>query len=148
MGERFRIRRAAADDLREVGQIEELAFPNPWDEGAFAEFLEAVFLVSEGPAGRLAGYAIGRVSADEGEVLNVAVAPAARRKGVGTGLLSALVQQMERLGALDVFLEVRQSNLAAIAMYRRHGFRVVGNRPRYYRNPTENALVMHRGRAP
>lgn len=144
MGEQFRIRPATADDLSEVVRVESASFPNPWDRADFREFLDDVFLVGEEPAGTVVGFAIGRSGGGEGEILNVAVTPEVRRRGIGRRLLVAVLESVAAAGAEDVYLEVRQSNAAAMAMYRNEGFRAVGLRVSYYRNPPENAVVMHR----
>ena len=148
MVDRFQIRPAVASDLSGVVALEDLVFPNPWDASAFPDLLAAVFLVAVDPDQTVIGYGIGRAVADEGEILNLAVAPTVRRRGVGTGLLESLLAHLASAGAEHVYLEVRASNLAAVGLYRRHGFQVVGERHRYYRQPPENALVMRRATPP
>ena len=85
-----------------------------------------------------------RTVADEAEILNLAVAPAWRRRGVGRGLMDAVIADSAREGAARVFLEVRESNVAARAFYSRLGFLLRGRRTAYYRNPVEDALVLAR----
>ena len=98
--------------------------------------------------GALLGYLIGRRLGDDGEILNLAVLPSARRRGVATALLEAALEQLRLAGVTAVFLEVRESNRGAQALYLRRGFRVIGGRPGYYRNPPENALVLRLALAP
>jgi len=88
------------------------------------------------------GYAIARWAADSGEILNLAVAPGHRRTGTATGLLDALLDGLAREGVRDVYLEVRESNQAARALYQGRGFGVAGMRRAYYRYPNEDALVL------
>jgi [ribosomal protein S18]-alanine N-acetyltransferase len=88
--------------------------------------------------GELAGFVVFRQVAPEVEILNLAVSPAQRRKGVGTLLLDHVLA----LGASEVFLEVRAGNKPALAFYRQAGFQPAGRRPGYYRNPDEDAVVM------
>jgi len=88
------------------------------------------------------GYLVGREAAGTGEVLNLAVSPEFRRRGVGEALLSAGLAVFRRSRMEEVFLEVRESNTSARALYARHGFRPVGQRSAYYRNPREDALVL------
>lgn len=94
--------------------------------------------------GAVLGYTVGLLAADEAEVLNIAVDPPARGKGVGAALLEGMLEELRRAGARSVFLEVRRSNEAAIRLYRRSGFEILGARPDYYRQPREDALTMGR----
>jgi ribosomal-protein-alanine N-acetyltransferase len=89
------------------------------------------------------GFISGRRILEEGEILNMAVEPRTRRKGVARALLGALLEEFRREEVLQVFLEVRESNAAAIAFYRKSGFEKTGKRPRYYREPEEAALVLN-----
>ena len=90
----------------------------------------------------VAGYAIAHAAADEGEILNLGVAPARRRQGVGAELVRAMMDALRARGARAVYLEVRDSNAAARALYERLGFREVGRRSRYYRRPVEDAILL------
>lgn len=80
--------------------------------------------------------------AGTGEVLNLAVAPEFRRRGIGGALLRAGLGALRHRKVGEVFLEVRESNHSAQALYLAHGFRPVGQRSAYYRNPKEDALVL------
>lgn len=99
--------------------------------------------VAESDAG-VVGLVVTGVAADEMEILNLAVEPDWRRRGVGTALVETALEHGRRSGAKRVFLEVRESNQAARGFYRRQGFAVAGRRPRYYRRPDEDAVVMAR----
>ncbi|HXE57185.1 MAG TPA: ribosomal protein S18-alanine N-acetyltransferase [Gemmatimonadales bacterium] len=146
MGEPYLIRPARESDARALCEIERRCFSDPWSPGGFREILRdrhAFGLVAEQGA-RPLGYVIGRAVSGEGEILNLAVAPEARRRGIASALLDAGLAWLERRGAAEVFLEVRESNAAALALYRRHGFAPVGQRSAYYRNPVEDALVLRR----
>jgi ribosomal-protein-alanine N-acetyltransferase len=90
----------------------------------------------------IVGFIVGRRAMNEGEILNLAVVSRFRRQGFGKALVEQLLQIFGREGVVQAFLEVRQSNAAAITFYRRLGFRPVGERPAYYRNPTESALIL------
>ena len=92
--------------------------------------------------GRATGFILGREVLDEGEILNLAVAKASRRRGEGTALSRAMMNSFAARGVRRVFLEVRESNLGAIAFYERLGFRRVGRREGYYRAPAEVALIL------
>jgi ribosomal-protein-alanine N-acetyltransferase len=141
-----RTRPAVYRDLRAVAAIERAVFPDPWSHGMFAAHLRygppEMFLVAESPDGALLGYALMRAVMDESELLNIAVAPSARRRGVGIALLRAAMATCAAHGAERMLLEVRQSNVAARALYEAHGFAAVGRRRGYYHSPREDAVIM------
>jgi ribosomal-protein-alanine acetyltransferase len=91
------------------------------------------------------GFLVARIMADEMEILNLAVDPGERRRGVGGALLHAAIEHGQRCRARRAFLEVRESNRTARRFYERRGFVVFGRRRRYYSNPQEDALLMARG---
>jgi [ribosomal protein S18]-alanine N-acetyltransferase len=90
----------------------------------------------------ITGFLAARSLGQETEILNLAVQANARRRGVGKALLEEAVNWSRSLGAKRVMLEVRASNAFALRFYERHGFRMVGRRPRYYANPIEDALLL------
>lgn len=92
--------------------------------------------------GVVAGYIVARLVADEGEILNLAVAAPYQRRGVGRDLVRAVLGRLGAGGARSVYLEVRESNAGARRLYEGLGFRVVGKRNGYYRRPTEAALLL------
>jgi ribosomal-protein-alanine N-acetyltransferase len=92
----------------------------------------------------IGGFLVCRFVGAEGEILNAAVARAHRRKGVGSKLLATALEEAKSQGVERVYLEVRESNVAAISFYARHGFANSGRRAKYYRDPTENAVVMEK----
>lgn len=138
-------RRFAAGDVERVAAMERAVFGDPWSRRSFEEILGLDYLqgfVLDGKAGELTGYAFCSAVADEGEILNLAVAPEHRREGLGKRLLAACLKWLAERGAAKVYLEVRRSNEAAIAMYLAAGFGTLGVRPNYYRMPTEDAVLM------
>lgn len=139
-------RAATPADVPAIVEIERASFGDPWSEGTFRDLLrlrQAIFLVAtEGLSESVCGYVIAAAVADEAEVLNLAVAPQSRRRGLGGRLLDAGLGMMRERGAREVFLEVRESNAAAIALYTSRGFAGLARRARYYRNPVEDALVL------
>lgn len=144
MAERFQIRTAALADVAALGVIERACFSDPWSDRSLSEALASPYgvgVVATG-TGRVLGYLLAREVGGSGEILNLAVAPGARRGGVGSALLEEGLRLLGLRGAREVFLEVRASNLAATELYARSGFRAVGSRRGYYRAPTEDALVM------
>jgi ribosomal-protein-alanine N-acetyltransferase len=126
-----------ARDLDAVAALEREIFGDPWSRRSFEEMLALRHV-----RGRFAGYAVCSAAGDEGEILNLAVAPRQRRRGLGKVLLGACLAWLRTEGVSTVHLEVRRSNVAAIAMYVAAGFEPVGLRPKYYRRPTEDAVTM------
>ena len=133
------------DDLDAVLDIELRAYPFPWTRGIFQDCLRADY-----PAwvlqrdGGIIGYGLLSLAADEAHVLNVCTDPGQQGQGHGRRLLRALLMLAQGRGAQRVFLEVRPSNLAAIALYHAEGFNEIGRRPRYYpaKGGREDASVM------
>ena len=91
---------------------------------------------------QVCGFLVARVSGGEAEILNTAIDPAHRRKGVGSLLLTTAISEAQVHNAKSIYLEVRESNRAAISFYSRHGFVKTAERHGYYSTPTENAIVM------
>jgi len=104
---------------------------------------DALFLVVEaGGTREIAGYVVALDAADEGEILNLAVAPGGRRHGLGRALVQSILEALTARGVRQVYLEVRESNAPARALYAAHGFKEVGRRKQYYRRPAEDAIVL------
>jgi ribosomal-protein-alanine N-acetyltransferase len=93
-------------------------------------------------SGVVAGFLLVRVIPPEAEILNLAVAPSARRKGEGGALVKAALEEFRMRRVSRVFLEVRESNKTGIAFYEKHGFSRTGRRSNYYRDPDEAAIIM------
>ena len=139
------VRRLTYGDLPAVLAIERRSFQTPWSLAMFVLELSkpsGICLCMPGDEGRLAGYLVCSRYADVWHLMNIAVAPEQRRRGVATELMERL---FERAGPGARFtLEVRTSNRSAIAMYERFGFKPSGHRRRYYHDNGEDALVMWR----
>lgn len=147
MDDRYRIRPATPRDVAPIAAIEREAFADPWSPAGLRAALDAIFLVADaaaptGARSAVAGYVCAQVVGDEGEILNLAVRPADRRRGVARTLVEAALAELRRRGVGAVYLEVRESNAAARVLYRRLGFSEVGRRHGYYRRPREDALVL------
>ncbi len=141
-----RIVPAVASDLADVVRIARASLPEAWSAGAFADELgppSSLFLVARAATGVLLGYLVARTWVDEVHVLQLAVAPGARRAGVATRLLGEAIAQARARGAALAHLEVRASNAAAQAFYARAGFVTAGRRRGHY-DDGEDALVMLR----
>ena len=123
--------------------IEQAVFADPWSTQDFRDCLssDALFLVAE-LKDAVAGYVVALDAADEGEILNVAVTPSARRAGIGRSLVHAVISALAERGVRQIYLEVRESNAGARAMYAALGFQEVGRRRGYYRRPVEDAIVL------
>lgn len=146
MDESYRIRPARPADSAALSEIERSSFGDPWSPEGFRQALAGPgsFGLVADRGGLPLGYLFGRQMADEGEILNLAVAPRYRRGGVGGALLHAGLAWFLARKVREVFLEVRESNQAAQRLYLTNGFRAVGLRAAYYRNPPEDALVLRR----
>lgn len=138
------IRKMEASDLDAVCEIEKTCFSRPWSKDGFQEAIlmeRNVFLVACDEES-VVGYAGMYVSFDEGEITNVAVKPSMRRKGISQELLMELVTQAQSEKLLQIFLEVRVSNEAAIGSYQKIGFEQLAIRKGFYDFPKEDAYVM------
>ena len=158
---------ATLGDTEQVAAIEESVFADPWSANSFRSLHGdprvyfacahgAVVMAGQGaegratngaactPASRVVGYVVAIFAADEGEIANLAVAPDAQRRGLGGRLLDGALAEAERRGARVLYLEVRESNRAARALYGSRGFEEAGRRRGYYRRPVEDALLLRR----
>lgn len=137
------IGRMTEQQLDEVASLEQRVFSMPWSRDGFADTLcreDVLFLTAYDDG--LLGYAGVYCTAEEGEITNVAVEPAARRQGVGRALLTELLASLAARGIARAVLEVRVSNAAAIGLYERMGFQIAGRRRGFYEKPAEDAYVM------
>src|SRR5215207_2931875 len=127
------VRPATAADLDAVMAIERASFGDPWPDRAFADSLRDAglsFLVAS-VGGEVAGYVIAWFVVDEGEIANLAVRPASRGRGIGKALLDAALGLGRARGTLATFLEVRESNVVARALYASRRFEEIGRRRVY-----------------
>lgn len=137
------------EDLAGVLEIENASFSTPWSRDSFLhELLEnerAVYLVAKDAQGQVAGYVGMWVIFDEGHITNVAVHPRFRKRGIGSLLLTRLVEICRERDVKFLTLEVRRSNVAAQKLYQKQGFVHMGVRRRYYLDNNEDALIMWKG---
>lgn len=138
------------DDVREeqlekIEEIEKACFSMPWTiEQLRSQMKDSQheFIAALDDEGRVLGYVGMMYVLDEGYISNVAVAPEARRQGIGRDLIKELMARAAALDLAFVTLEVRCSNAAAIALYEKQGFVPVGKRKNYYDFPREDAILM------
>lgn len=139
------IRAMVHEDLAQVSDIERRSYDFPWSHGVFRDCLLAGYqcVVLERD-GRVGGYSILSIAAGEAHILNLCVDPRHRSHGYGERLLDEIVRRARRADVAEIFLEVRPSNHAAIALYRKKGFHQIANRPAYYqaREGREDAAVL------
>lgn len=140
---RVSLRPLVEADLTAVLDIERSSFPSPWTRASFLHELHNPHsrLLAAEWQGQVIGYLCCWLVADEVHILDVAVHPAHRRRGVGRLLLRDMLARARQSGARSASLEVRRSNLPAIALYQELGFREAAVRRRYYENG-EDALLM------
>ena len=144
---RVEVRRATEVDLPRILAIEAASYDHPWSEGNFADSLKAGYGVWMREAdGELTAYYVVMIGAGEAHLLNLTVAPAWRRRGLGREMLDDCVQRAVDAGAHIVLLEVRTSNTGAIALYHQAGFADLAVRRGYYpaAHGREDALIMSR----
>jgi ribosomal-protein-alanine N-acetyltransferase len=142
------LRRLALPDLRAIEEIERRSYPTPWSRSMFASELAKPTSIclgafdTDGDEGRLIGYLIVSRYVDAWHVMNVAVDPHQRRRGIATTMLQRLFELTVDDGRRGYTLEVRVSNSTAIQLYERLGFRGRGIRRGYYTDNREDALIM------
>jgi ribosomal-protein-alanine N-acetyltransferase len=140
-----RTRTMVHDDLSSVSDIERRSYDFPWSHGVFRDCLLAGYTCIVLERGDfLAGYGILSVAAGEAHVLNLCVDPHYRRLGYGDRLLDEMLQRAKAASVKEVFLEVRPSNVNALSLYRKKGFRQIAHRRAYYqaRYGREDAAVL------
>ena len=132
--------------VAQIAQLEKQCFSDPWSEKSVASELNnrlSLWLVALDGA-TVAGYIGSQTGGDEADMMNVAVHPDYRRRGIARELVMGLVAALGEKGVHSLALEVRASNAPAIALYEQLGFTQVGRRPNYYRNPKEDALILRK----
>lgn len=132
--------------VSQIAALEKLCFPDPWSERSVASELDnplSLWLVAtEGE--RVLGYVGSQSVLDEADMMNVAVHPDARRRGLARSLVEALIEQLKDREVRMLTLEVRASNEPAKALYETMGFTQVGRRKNYYLAPREDALILRK----
>ena len=132
--------------VAQVAELEKLCFADPWSEKSIASELGNIwsYWVVALDGERVVGYIGSQSSADETDVMNVAVHPDYRRRGIAESLIEVLIRELKNRGSHALMLEVRDSNEPAIALYEKLGFQQVGLRKNYYHNPKEHARILRK----
>lgn len=142
----MRIVKMESRHVSAIAELETICFADPWDEKSIAYELTnplSHWLVAlDGDT--VAGYVGSQTVIDETDMMNIAVHPAFRRKGIAEALVNALVADLKALGSHCLTLEVRSSNEPAKALYEKLGFQHVGTRKNYYRHPKEDGLILRK----
>ena len=140
------IRNMTAADVYQVAQLEKICFADPWSERSVSSELDnplSLWLVAvEGE--RLVGYVGSQTVMGETDMMNIAVDPGSRRRGIAEKLIDALIAELKAIESHCLTLEVRASNEPARALYEKLGFQQVGLRKNYYRNPREDACILRK----
>ncbi len=135
----------SARHIGEVAELERLSFSAPWSENSLSMLTgEGGFGIVALDGGRVIAYGGMLCVLDEGQITNIATHPDFRRRGYASAVLTALCSEACLRGVKSIFLELRCSNEAAMALYRQHGFECAGVRKGFYSNPRENAYLMQK----
>ena len=140
----MQIRPMTKEDCGQVAAIEATSFSVPWSLKAFTETVEKEnfrYFVAE-EEGEIIGYCGFLFVLDEAEIPNVCVKSSARKRGVGKQMMSVLMEEAKKLGMAVLYLEVRESNTPARALYKSLGFEENGIRKNFYEHPVEHAVLM------
>jgi len=140
----FQIRKTHESDIAEILDIERMSFTTPWSEAAFLNEIYHPHAISKVAVfeNRVIGYIFARQILSDCHILNLAVHPRMRKRGIGTSLVEEVLAELKEQRCTFLYLEVRASNMEARKFYERFGFRPVGIRKNYYILPKEDAVVM------
>ena len=132
--------------VTQVAELEKICFHDPWSEKSIAGELDnllSLWVVAV-EDDRVVGYVGSQTVCGESDMINIAVHPDYRRRGIARSLVEYLVRELTNRGSECLTLEVRASNESAQALYEMLGFQQVGLRKKYYRNPREDALILRK----
>ena len=137
-------RRSIPADIGGIAELERDIFPDPWDERSVQDCIcsEGSMCFTAEEEGKVVAYVIGRLIAPEGEIYRIAVRQDKRNRGIGYRLLDYSAKTSRGKGLESLFLEVRSRNIPAIRLYEAYGFKRVGLRKGYYKNPEDDAVIM------
>lgn len=138
------IKISVEEDANAIARIEDEAFSVPWSVDSFKNAIKSqnYIYITAFDDDMIVGYAGCTVVGEEGDITNIAVDKKYRRSGIGETLLKKLLAEADRSGITQIFLEVRESNIAAQALYSKAGFEKIGVRRNFYQKPIEDAYLM------
>jgi len=141
---KFSIAQMKLEDLDQIMAIEKVSFPTAWPRQVFEIELKSPrsFTRVSKIGDKVIGYVVAWTVYDEGHILNIAVHPEFRRMGIGEELMTDCLDYFSKRRSKYALLEVRVSNIGAIKMYEKLGFKSIGNRRGYYNDTGEDAIVM------
>lgn len=140
------IRDASIDDAKDISYIEEECFSLPWSDKSLSESMALdnyIFLLAA-VDNEIAGYIGLYIAMDEGDITNIAVKEKFRKQGIAKKILEAMIERCKQRKIININLEVRESNFAAIKLYEKFGFENIGIRKNFYEKPIENAIIMQK----
>ena len=139
------IRKATPADGAAIARAEAEIFPDPWTERDIVDTIStdgSMCYVATDDENCLLAYIVARVIVPEGEIYRIATLPFARKRGIAYRLLDYAVKTERGKGLESLFLEVREKNTPARALYHAYGFKEIGRRKNYYKNPDDDAIIM------
>ena len=141
----FFIKKIQKNDAPRVAEIEKECFSTPFSESDIQGYLDSPIwhFLGAYDGDKLLGYISFTVIIDECQIVNVAVSVDNRKMGIGSLLVLGMLDYTKSLGVNKAYLEVRESNIGAISLYKKHGFLPVGISKNHYFQPTENAILMN-----
>lgn len=140
------IERMNESHVRQIADLEKLCFHDPWSENSIASELNnrlSLWFVALDDE-KVVGYVGSQTVLGETDMMNIAVHPDYRKRGIATNLILSLIRELTDFGSHSLMLEVRVSNETAISVYKKLDFVEVGRRRNYYRNPKEDALILRK----
>lgn len=129
-----------------IAELEKVCFRDPWSVNSIASELSnrlSTWLVAV-EDGVVCGYIGSQSVLDAADMMNIAVHPEYRNRGIACALIKELIERLKQQNVISLMLEVRISNESAISLYNKLGFEIVGKRPHYYHNPREDAYIMRK----
>ena len=131
-------------DIPDIMELEKQLFSSPWSRDMFLQEIDTgfAFVLSAKETGKILGYICGLLLFDEFNITNVGVATEQQKQGFGEAMLKFIIARLLSQKCFKFFLEVRESNLAAIRLYEKFGFKILGRRKKYYNHPAEDALML------
>lgn len=132
--------------IEAIAELERVCFHDPWSINSISSELHnplSAWLVAV-DEGVVCGYVGSQSVLDGADMMNIAVHPDYRKRGIGSTLIEKLIVLLKEKNVISLSLEVRASNETAIGLYHKMGFEIIGKRPGYYRNPREDAYIMRK----